>query len=100
MSETQGPLARCPINDTLPEEILGAIFEDHAKLEGRAPVIDGRVCRLWRQIVLSSPREWAYLELFYYSGLLIGDYNLWLGWSGAAPLHIRVYTIFPPDGTM
>jgi hypothetical protein len=100
MSETQGPLARCPINDTLPEELLGAIFEEHAKLEGRAPVIDGRVCRMWRQILLSYPRAWAHLEIFYYSGLLIGDYNLWLHRSGAAPLHIRVPTIFPLDGTM
>jgi hypothetical protein len=98
MSETQFPSARCLINDIIPAEILGAIFEEHAKLEWRAPVIDGRVCRLWWQIVLSSPRAWAYYEINDHTGPSIGQFIWWLRRSGAAPLHISIYTIFPLYG--
>jgi Ser/Thr protein kinase RdoA (MazF antagonist) len=54
MSEIQAPLASCRINDILSEEILRASFEEHAKLEWRAPGIEGRVCRFCRQIVQYS----------------------------------------------
>jgi hypothetical protein len=100
MSETQVPPARGLINDVLPQEILGAVFEEHATLEWRAPAIDGRVCRLWRQIVLSSPRAWAYLEIRPRDLIqpYIGEFVRWLRRSGAAPLHIRMPPFFPPNG--
>ena len=84
------PCTPC-INEVLPAEVFGVIFEEHAKLEWRAPVIDGLVCRQWRRIVLRSPRAWSHIE--------IGDdfrsapsklLQQWLGRSGTAPLHIRV----------
>jgi hypothetical protein len=100
MPENQGPLSRCPINEILPDEILGAIFEEHAKLEWRAPVIDGRVCRLWRQIILSSPRAWAYLELKLneHPRHSSEEFVRWLRRSGAVPLHIRITPIHLRDG--
>jgi hypothetical protein len=78
------------IHKLLPSEIMGAIFEEHAKLEWRAPAIDGRVCRRWRQIVLNTPRAWIYLEIN--AGEPPGEKELrvWLDRSGSAPLHIRV----------
>ena len=80
------------IHEVLPSEILVMIFEDHAKLEWRAPAIDGRVCRLWRQIVLNAPRAWAYLEICYDHRRRPSKSNLllWLNRSRTAPLHIRV----------
>jgi hypothetical protein len=78
------------IHELLPNEIMGAIFEEHAKLEWRAPVIDGRVCRIWRQIVLNTPRAWIYLDIN--SKLPPGSKELheWLHRSCSAPLYIRV----------
>ena len=78
------------VHEVLPREIMGIIFEEHAKLEWRAPAIDGRVCRIWRQIVLNTPRAWAYLEIGDYNPARIGDLRSWLHRSGTALLHIRV----------
>src|SRR5258706_688073 len=78
------------INDTLPAEVFGVIFEEHAKLEWRAPVVDGLVCRQWRQTILCSPRAWAHLEIG--SDFESAPSELrrqWLSRSGTAPLHIR-----------
>jgi hypothetical protein len=63
-------------------------------------VIDGRVCRLWRQIVLIYPRAWAYLEIDERARPSIGEFSRWLRRSGAAPLHIRVHRILPLPGIM
>lgn len=53
--------------------------------------IDGRVCRLWRQIILDSPRVWAYLEIIYMKRQpSMGQIRSWLRRSGTVPLHIRV----------
>jgi len=90
MSETHGPLPTCLINDILPVEMFGSIFEEHAKLEWRAPAIDGRVCRLWRQVVLNTPRAWAYPEVHSHDRPTISELRLWLHRSGTALLHIRV----------
>ena len=80
------------IHEVIPSEVLATIFEEHAKCEWRAPAIDQRVCRFWRQIVLNTPRAWRYLEI---SHCEINHPNLrklqsWLNRSGAVPLHIRV----------
>ena len=85
------------IHEVLPPEMLGAIFEEHAKLEWKAPTIDGRVCRFWRQIVLNTPRAWSHLEI--YGENLPGIWSLtsWLGRSGTAPLRIGVTKNFTPD---
>ena len=90
MSKTQAPLTRHPINETLPVETFMIIFEEHAKVEWRAPTIDGRVCRLWRQIVLNAPRAWSYLEIGKKSRPSIVDLRSWLRRSATAPLHIRI----------
>ena len=57
-------------------------------LEWKAPTIDGRVCRLWRQIVLNTPRAWAYLEIRDYPMPSMGEVRLRLHRSDTAPLHI------------
>ena len=67
-----------------------AIFEEHAKLEWSAPAIDGRVCRFWREIVLNTPRAWAYLEISHHRPPKISHLLSWLDRSCTAPLHIRV----------
>jgi hypothetical protein len=98
MSEPQGPLVTCPINNILPVEILEMIFEEHGKVEWRAPAIDGRVCRLWRQIVLSTPRAWSHLEIYRCNPPSVGELRLWLRRSGTAPLHIHVDQDFALTG--
>jgi hypothetical protein len=77
------------INETLPEEVLGMIFEEHAKLEWRAPVIDGQVCRQWQQTILRSPRVWAHLEIAENFRSAPSKLHQWLDRSGSAPLHIQ-----------
>ena len=78
------------IHEVIPREILVMIFEEHAKLEWRAPATDGRVCHLWRQIVLNTPRAWAYLEIRYKKPPNFWNLLMWLDRSRTAPLHIRV----------
>ena len=73
---------------------MAIIFEEHAKLEWFAPAIDGRVCRLWRQITLNAPRAWAYLEIGCRKGNRISDLFVWLNRSHTAPLHIRANKYF------
>ena len=78
-------------HEVLPSEILVMVFEDHAKLEWRAPAIDGRVCRLWRKIVRNAPRAWTYLEIRNDKRRpSMSELLVWLGRSRRAPLHIRV----------
>jgi hypothetical protein len=78
------------IHKLLPSEIMGVIFEEHAKLEWRAPAIDGRVCRRWRQIVLNTPRAWIYLKINPEEPPGEKELRVWLDRSGSAPLHIHV----------
>ena len=78
------------IHELLPSEIMGVLFEEHAKLEWRAPAIDGRVCRIWRQIVFNTPRAWMYLEISDDRRPVIRELQEWLDRSGSAPLYIRV----------
>ena len=84
---TSAPVVRC-INEILPEEVLGVVFEEHAKLEWRAPLIDGQVCRQWRQTILRSPRVWAHLEIGENFQSAPSKLLQWLDRSGSAPLHI------------
>ncbi len=83
------PVLSLVIHDILPTEILEMIFEEHAILEWEAPTIDGRVCRLWRQIVLNTPRAWAHIEIRNDSVLSMGQVRLRLHRSSTAPLHIN-----------
>ena len=80
------------IHELLPSEIMGVLFEEHAKLEWRAPAIDGQVCRIWRQIVLNTPRAWMYIEISDEGVPTIQELREWLSRSGSAPLYIRVNT--------
>ncbi len=75
------------IHEILPTEILKIIFEEHAMLEWKAPAIDGRVCRLWRRIVLNTPRAWAHFEIRSNS-VPMDELRLRLQRSSTAPLHI------------
>jgi hypothetical protein len=81
---------RLVIHELLPSEIMGVIFEEHAKLEWRAPAVDGRVCRIWRQIVFNTPRAWIYLEISDEEPPRIRELREWLDRSGSAPLYIHV----------
>jgi hypothetical protein len=78
------------IHELLPDEVMGVIFEEHTKLEWRAPAIDGRVCRIWRQIALNTPRAWIYLEISAEEPPGTTELTEWLHRSGSAPLHIRI----------
>ena len=91
MSNTQAPLTDHPINKMLPVETFMLIFEEHAKVDWRAPSIDGRVCRLWRQIVLNTPQAWSYIEIGEECQPSIVDLRTWLRRSATAPLHIRIF---------
>jgi hypothetical protein len=76
------------INEVIPSDVLGIIFEEHAKLEWRAPAIDGQVCRFWRQTVIGHPRAWCYIEIGNRASPTTSDVQLWLSRSRAAPLYI------------
>jgi hypothetical protein len=80
------------IHEVLPTEVLATIFEEHAKCEWHAPAIDARVCRVWRKIVLNTPRAWGSLEILHHQpkGPSIRQLQPWLDRSGAVPLNIRV----------
>ena len=94
MPKAQVLLKTCPISNKLPEEIIGLIFEGRAALEWKAPTVDGRVCRLWRQINLNTPRAWDYLEIYNRYRPITGQLRVCLSRSGSAPLHIRVEHTF------
>ena len=85
---TSASVAPC-INEALPDEVFGVIFEEHAKLEWRAPLIDGQVCRQWRQTILRSPRAWAHLKIGQKTISTPSKVHQWLDRSGSVPLHIR-----------
>ena len=89
-TKRMNPTPLLVIHEVLPREILEMVFEEHAKLEWRAPATDGRVCRLWRQIVLNTPRAWGYLEFSSKKPPKISKLLMWLDRSREAPLHIRV----------
>ena len=91
------PASPLVIHEILPTEMLAVIFEEHAKLEWRAPAIDARVCRIWRQIVHNTPRAWAYLEIGKYIPPTVEKLRSWLDQSGTAPLHIRARSNFMID---
>ena len=82
------PVIPFVIHETLPPEILEMIFEEHAKLEWEAPIINGQVCRFWREIILNTPRAWAYLEIHKNYMPSMGEVNARLHRSSPAPLHI------------
>ena len=87
---TSTPMAHC-INEALPEEVFGVIFEEHAKLEWKAALIDGQVCRHWRQTILRSPRVWAHLQIVQDFTSAPSKLHQWLYRSGSAPLHIQAF---------
>ena len=86
---TSTPVALC-INEALPEELLGVIFEEHAKLEWRAPVIDGQVCHQWRQTILRSPRAWSHLRIVQNFASAPSKLHQWLDRSSSVSLHIQL----------
>jgi len=86
------PTPSLVIHELLPSEMMGVIFEEHAKLEWMAPAIDGQVCRFWREIVLNTPRAWSYIEIRYGCHPSMGELRLWLRRSGTAPLHIDCHS--------
>jgi hypothetical protein len=93
---TSAPLTH-GINEALPEEVLGVIFEEHAKLEWNAPVIDGQVCRQWQQTILRSPRAWAHLEIVENFRSAPSKLHQWLDRSGSVPLHIEAINCIPGE---
>ena len=84
------PVLSLVIHDVLPTEVLKMIFEEHALLEWEAPTMDGQVCRLWREIILNTPRVWAYFEIRDDSMPSMGEVRLRLHRSSTAPLYIDI----------
>ena len=89
------PVLSLVIHEILPTEILKMIFEEHAVLEWQAPTVDGQVCRFWRDIVLNTPRAWAYLEIPKNYVPSMGEVDLRLHRSSPAPLHIDTREVGP-----
>ena len=87
--QTMDPVLSPVIHDILPNEILELIFEEHAVLEWEAPTIDGQVCRLWREIILNTPRVWAYFTICKYNMPGMGELRSRLHRSSSALLHIE-----------
>ena len=85
---TSAAVVRC-LNEALPGEVFGIIFEEHAKLEWKAPLIDGQVCRQWRRTILCSPRAWSHLRISHKFKSAPSKLYQWLDRSGSAPLYIQ-----------
>jgi len=96
---TSAPLTPC-INEALPEEVLGVIFEEHAKLDWKAPLIDGQVCRQWQQTILRSPRAWARLDIAKILKSSSSKLYQWLDRSGSVPLYIKATNHFWDEGNV
>ncbi|KAF7355942.1 WD40 repeat-like protein [Mycena venus] len=83
---------------SIPVEITSEIFlhclspvdaaQPNQKL---APMLLGRICRIWRHIAHSDPRLWAALKIDYYgfgpNALLVQD---WLHRAGSVPLSLSL----------
>ncbi|TEB19538.1 hypothetical protein FA13DRAFT_1646742, partial [Coprinellus micaceus] len=50
---------------SIPPEILGAVFVSAGEVSSsfRPAVAISHVCRLWREIILSTPAAWTHLNL-------------------------------------
>ena len=69
-----------------------------------APLLLGRICRLWREIANSTPRLWSAIHIVIPSkenaSLASARYDAlrtWLGRSGATPLHISLRAHLPTE---
>lgn len=79
-----------PINEMLPTEILGLVFEEHTLLHWNAPVVDGLVCRLWRQLILHTPGAWSRIAVRKVKvGPSVEALRLWLDRAKSSPLHLQ-----------
>jgi hypothetical protein len=79
-----------PINEMLPTEILGLVFEEHTLLQWNAPAVDGLVCRLWRQIILDTPRAWSHITIRRWCAQpSVEALRLWMNRSRSSPLHLQ-----------
>ncbi|KAF7300953.1 F-box domain-containing protein [Mycena indigotica] len=86
----------------VPDDVLRAIFlatlpahRDTAIVPEEGPLLLAQVCRLWRDIALTTPRLWASIHLAIprdesRAEDLVGILTTWLQRSAAAPLSLTV----------
>ena len=67
---------------------LAIIFTMTSEMEPMAPMAIASVCRLWREIVISTPRAWSLIDLHHEMGF--SYLQLFLSRSGQIGLHIGV----------
>ncbi|KIM30843.1 hypothetical protein M408DRAFT_321789 [Serendipita vermifera MAFF 305830] len=72
----------------VPADVLSLIFVEVCQLDWQAPKVLGIVCRLWREVLLSTPRAWACIQIRPRSQQLPHALmSLWLSRCGAFKLH-------------
>lgn len=97
-SLTQYQALASPIR-RLPTEILSSIFttipRDQPFDMSNSPMLLTRICSRWRDVAISTPRMWNYIDFYVDEQLntkpfTITMWKVWLSRSGSCPLHIKV----------
>jgi F-box-like len=82
----------------IPSEVLSLIFVQVCKENWKDLVNLEAVCRHWRNVLLSTPRAWAFvLSTPSVSNFPIRQLNLWLSRCGTLKLHINLHPATSPD---
>jgi F-box-like len=82
----------------IPSEVLSLIFVQACKENWKDLVNLEAVCRHWRNVLLSTPRAWAFvLSTPSISDFPIQQLNLWLSRCGNLNLHINLHPATSPD---
>lgn len=68
----------------VPMDVLSLVFIACSQGQWNAPQVIGAVCRLWRNVLFSTPRAWAYVRL---DGLGVTQRQRWMKRSGVVGVH-------------
>lgn len=81
----------------VPSDILSLWFIETCSIEWMAPLVLGAVCRRWREVLLATPRAWAFLKMTPKTELLPpGLLDLWMSRCGAIGCHFSLPRSAPP----
>jgi len=75
----------------IPADILRMLFIEACQDDWRAPLILGAVCSRWRDVLISTPRAWAYIQITPFLHPFHHELvHLWLSRCGALRVHISL----------
>lgn len=81
----------------VPSDVLSLFFIEACGIRWKAPLILGAVCRRWREVLISTPRAWAFIHIGPddppFNHALI---DIWLSRCGAIQCHVSL----PPSASL